>query len=232
MSDASILIRDMAGDAATKAAEKVKPGEEQLSQIDQPADDNVWHDAPDMSRDNIKNQLKQTYNKNTPLSGQDLKDAAGDATETAHPDGSRDPQEVARLAAEDQQNGSASGVDATSGAQAGLNTLKDRASSNIPDSAKDQGRATKQRTVNYLKGKMPEERREQSIWRLKKMVVEIQGHPDYMQAVDTLLRLAETYGGHASNVTQQAIGSAKGAHDDSALQKAEADLKVCYSRFC
>jgi hypothetical protein len=29
-----------------------------------------------------------------------------------------------------------------------------------------------------LKDKMPQERREQTIWRLKKMVVEIQGHQD------------------------------------------------------
>jgi hypothetical protein len=217
----------MAGDAAQKAANKVNPSEDQLSQIDKPADDNVWHDTPDLSRENIKSQLKQTYNKNTPLTGQDLKDAAGDASQTAHPSGSRDPQEAARLVAEDQQQGTSSGVDAQSGANAGLETLKQRASENIPDGYKESGRATKERTKNYLKEKMPEERREQSIWRLKKMVVEIQGHPDYMQAVNTLLDLAETYAGHASNVTQQAVGSAKGAHADSSLQIAERDLKVC-----
>jgi hypothetical protein len=47
-----------------------------------------------------------------------------------------------------------------------------------------------------------------------------------MQAVNTLLGLAETYAGHASNVAQQSVGSVKGAHADDSLARAEADLKV------
>jgi hypothetical protein len=86
--DASILVRDIAGDAASNAAQKINPSEEQLKQIDDPAEDNTWHDVPDMSRGNIKSQLKQAYDENKPVSGQDVKDAAGDATETAHPSGS------------------------------------------------------------------------------------------------------------------------------------------------
>jgi hypothetical protein len=58
VNDAVVLARDIAGDAATKAASKVNPSDEQLSQIDKPADDNTWHDTPDMSSGNIKNQIK------------------------------------------------------------------------------------------------------------------------------------------------------------------------------
>jgi len=74
---------------------------------------------------------------------------------------------------------------------------------------------------------MPEERREQTIWRLKKMVVEIQGHQDYQRAIETLLRLAEQYTGHGKTLAAQSKGSVQGAHKDDALQLAEADLKVC-----
>jgi hypothetical protein len=176
--DASILVRDIAGDAASNAAQKINPSEEQLKQIDDPAEDNTWHDVPDMSRGNIKSQLKQAYDENKPVSGQDVKDAAGDATETAHPSGSRDPRDAANLAAQDQQNNTSSGVDAQAGVQSGLNTLKDRADTNIDDKTKDAARAKKEQTKQYLSKKMPEERRDQIIWRLKKMVVEIQGHPD------------------------------------------------------
>jgi len=60
--------------------------------------------------------------------------------------------------------------------------LKDRANENISQEDKDKAREkkerAKERTKNYLSSKMPEERREQTIWRLKKLVVEIQGHPD------------------------------------------------------
>ena len=47
-----------------------------------------------------------------------------------------------------------------------------------------------------------------------------------MQAVNTLLDLAETYAGHANTVGQAGAGTVKGAHTDNALQNAEADLKV------
>lgn len=46
------------------------------------------------------------------------------------------------------------------------------------------------------------------------------------QAVETLLSLAEEYGGHAKNVSQQGAGTVKGAHSDTALTSAETDLKV------
>ena len=41
LSDALVLVRDMAGDASQAAANKVRPSEDQLSQIDQPAEDGV-----------------------------------------------------------------------------------------------------------------------------------------------------------------------------------------------
>ena len=34
------------------------------------------------------------------------------------------------------------------------------------------------RTKNYVSEKIPKERREQTVWRLKKMIIEIQGHAD------------------------------------------------------
>jgi hypothetical protein len=178
VNDATILIRDIAGDAAQKAASKVNPSDEQLSQIDKPADDNTWHDPPNISTSNIKQQLKSSISQKAPLNKDDLRDAAGDASQAAHPSGSRDPVDTADLAQRDQQNGTASGLDAQSGLQNGAATLRQRASDNIPEEHKDRARQTKARTKNYLSKKMPEERRDQTIWRLKKMVVEIQGHPD------------------------------------------------------
>ena len=231
MNDATILVRDIAGDAASKAANKVNPSEEQLSQIDKPAADNTWHDVPDMSTSNIKSQLKSTYNKNGPVKTDDVKAAVGDASERANPDGSRDPTDAAQYAQKDQQQGTSSGVDAQSGARAGIATLKQRADENIPEETKEQARARREKTRKYLQGKMPEERRDQTIWRLRKMIVEIQGHSDYQQAINTLLTLAETYAGHANNVAQQSSGAVKGAHSDSALKRAEDDLKTLIERF-
>ena len=178
MSDASILLRDIAGDAAQKAANRVNPSEEQLGQIDQAAEDNTWHDVPDLSRENIRNQAKAQYNKQKPFSRDDAQNALGDATQNAHPSGARDPAETAVLAGQEQRYDQDQGVDAKGGAKQGLSNLRGTASENIPDETKDRARDTRTRGMDYMKTKLPKERREQSIWRLKKMIVEIQGHQD------------------------------------------------------
>ncbi|KAI9671998.1 MAG: hypothetical protein M1829_004542 [Trizodia sp. TS-e1964] len=227
--DATILIRDMAGDAASTAAKRVNPSDDQRAQLDRPAEDNTWHDVP--SKDGMKQGLKDQFNRNTPATTQDFKDAAGNASQAAHPSGSRDPQEIARLAAEDRRDGTQSGVDATGGAKAAYNTLRDRASDNVPDEHKERARNARERTKGYLADKMPQERREQTIWRLKKMVVEIQGHPDYQKAIETLLNLAETYAGHGKNVSKHGAGSVKAAHEDDHLTRAENDIKTLIERF-
>ncbi|KAG2166087.1 hypothetical protein VTO58DRAFT_108947 [Aureobasidium pullulans] len=231
LSDASILFRDMAGDAAQKAANKVNPSEDELNQIDKPAEDNTWHDVPDLSKDNLKNQARSKYNEQKPFNKQEAKGALGDAAQAAHPSGSRDPAHAAELAARDQQQGTNSGVDAGKGLQQGADQLHQTARENIPDETQEKARNARERTTNYMKDKIPQERRDQGIYRLKKMVAEIQGHQDYQQAIDTLLRLAEQYSGHTKNLANQSQGTVKGAHKDDSLQMAEADLKTLIERF-
>ncbi|KAL8683858.1 MAG: hypothetical protein Q9186_000201 [Xanthomendoza sp. 1 TL-2023] len=210
LSDATILLRDIAGDAAQNAANRVNPSQDQLSQIDQAADDNTWHDVPDLSRDNLRNQAKNTYNQNKPLSRDDMKGAANNVANQGQK--SDDPYQ-ARDQAKDQGMNQAA-------------QLRDQASANVPDETKDKAKNFRDRTQNYAKEKLPKERRDQSIYRLKKMIVEVQSHQDYQQAIETLLNLAEEYSGHGKNISQQGAGTVKGAHGDSALTTAETDLRV------
>jgi hypothetical protein len=165
LSDAVVLMRDIAGDAAQNVAGKVNPDEERLNQIDQPAEDNTWHDVP--SRDELKGQARDIFNKNKPFSREEAKQAAQEGADTAqqHPSAGADNREAG-----------AAGVQQTA------DNLRARAEQNIPDDTQENVRKTKdatvQKTKNYMGKKMPQERREQTIWRLKKMVVEIQGHSD------------------------------------------------------
>jgi hypothetical protein len=50
-------------------------------------------------------------------------------------------------------------------------------------------------TKEYLAEKIPKERREQAIWRLKKMIIEVQGHADCKnsQMKETCLPYASAY---------------------------------------
>jgi len=231
LSDAQILFRDIAGDAAQKAAHRVNPTEDQLAQVDRPAQDNVWHDVPDLSANNLKQQMRQNLDRNKPVHREDLKQAAGNATQAANPDDSRDPRDVTARTAHDQRFGTQSGVDATSGFQAGATHLRDRVQDNVPDEHQDRVKRQWHSTKDYMNQKFNEDRRKQTIWRLKKMIVEIQGHRDYQQAIDTLLAIAENYRGHASSAVGEGRSQLSGAHDDDHLKMAENQLKTLIERF-
>lgn len=211
LNDAVILLRDMVGDAATNAAGRVKPSEDALAQIDKPADDNTWHDAPDFSKskEEMKSRLQKAYKGNA----------------------SEDAQTVADAAA---ANGP------TASAQAALDTANQKANQNVSEETKQKLEQSKEdakkkreeyraRAKDYLGKKMPEERRDQVVWRLKKMILECQQHPDYQRAVSTLLDLGEQYGSHGKKLTSGGTSTVKEAR--SGLAQAEADLKTLIERF-
>lgn len=176
VSDATVLLRDIAGDAAQQTAAKVNPSDDELNQIDEPAEDNTWHEKPDFQgmKQNVQNKLPSKQGAK-----EDAKTAAGDATQSAHPSGARDPQEAARLAADERQAGyQNTSVDAKSGGKAGVESMKQNLGGRFDEDQKQKMREYREKTNNYFKEKVPKDRRDQTIYRLKKMVVEIQTHRD------------------------------------------------------
>ncbi|KAK4186842.1 hypothetical protein QBC35DRAFT_515923 [Podospora australis] len=227
LKDATVLFRDMAGDAATNAAARVKPSHEELDQLDTPAADNTWHEAPDFkkSKEEVKNKLGSYY-KGDPK--EDAKAAASQGTNTAQPSGVNDPHQAAQNPTATARNANLAG-----GATAAANTLAHRVDENLDDEAKEKARAKKDeyraRAKQYFSKKMPQERREQTVWRLKKMVLECQQHPDYQQAISTLLDLAELYGDHANRLAKGSTGTVQQTR--TGLAQAEGDLKTLIERF-
>lgn len=155
VNDAVLLLRDMAGDAAENAASKVKPSNDALAQIDKPADDNTWHEVPNISKDNVKSQLQSVYK--------------GDAKE--------DAKAVANAGANAAQPNGA-GADGQAGANAAHGTATEKLNQNVSDetqqqvkdaknSAKETAAEYRARVKQYMSKKMPEERRDQTVWRLK-----------------------------------------------------------------
>jgi hypothetical protein len=158
LSDSTLLIRDMAGDAATNAASKVRPSDEQLNQIDAPAADNTWHDKPDFSKQNVQKQFQSVYKGDPSEAKEDAKDVAAAGIKAANP--------------------STSGADTQAGASAAQSKLNEKVSPEQQEKTKQQLQETKEsakvtaeeyrrRTREYLAKKVPEDRREQTIWRLK-----------------------------------------------------------------
>lgn len=230
LKDCTILLRDMAGDAATNAAARVKPSQEDLAQLDDAAQDNTWHEAPDFSKDTLKSKAQGIYKGNPKEDG---KAAIADGAANAHPSGSSDPRDLAATAAHERQTGTSTGLNAQSGAHAAADTLQQKFDENLDQETKEKAQAKKDeyraRAKEYFSKKMPQERRDQTVWRLKKMVLECQQHPDYQRAIQTLLDLAEEYGSHANRLAKGSSGTVKDAR--SGLGQAEGDLKTLIERF-
>lgn len=77
-----------------------------------------------------------------------------------------------------QDPSSTADVDGRAGAREGAENTKRKLSDNISESTKSRAREMSGKTKGYLQEKIPQERRDQTIWRLKRVVLEIQGHAD------------------------------------------------------
>ncbi|EAW10686.1 uncharacterized protein ACLA_051580 [Aspergillus clavatus NRRL 1] len=212
LNDAMIIARDMAGDVSQKAANTLRPSQEQLSQVDQPAEENVWHEKPDVST----SQMKSQFQRNKEAARNKAGDVAGTAAHAAT--GGQDPT-VTR------------DVDVRTGATAGIEKAKEKIPEDVAQESRGRAEEFKERTGTYLSEKMPKERREQAIWRLKKMVLEIQGHPEYQQAVGTLLSLAEKYGNYARDTSQQGAGTVEQVQSNKKVRTMETNLRILVERF-
>ncbi|KAE8383585.1 hypothetical protein BDV26DRAFT_251261 [Aspergillus bertholletiae] len=214
LNDAWILVRDIAADASQKAANQVRPSEEQLAQVDEPAEDNTWYEKPDFSKH--KERFTSRFRKNRATAEQQAYEVADTA---------------AYAATDAQRADSAVDVDGHAGAVAGAERTKEKLSENIPEEQKSRTRDLAGKAKGYLSRKMPKDRREQAIWRMKKMIIEIQGRADYQHAIETLLSLAEKYGSTSRDVAQQGAGTVRGTRGTDKISKMEQNLRVLIERF-
>lgn len=200
LSDATVLMKDIAADASQKAADQVRPSEEQLAQIDHPAEENTWHEKPNISKEDLKSKLKKSDKSNVDT-------PAIPETTPAYPQTQTQTTSAYPQTTETADNES------------------------VTPSEMSRRKKYANQTKEYLQDKIPKERREQTIWRLKKMVIEVQGHADYQQAIETLLDLAEKYGGHTKTAAAQSGSAAKDVRANENVNAVEQDLRTLIERF-
>ncbi|KAG5930364.1 hypothetical protein E4U53_002261 [Claviceps sorghi] len=213
LNDSIVLFRDMVGDAATTAAGHIRPSEEQLTQVDSAAEDNTWHDKPDFSKENLQKQAKGLYGGDAK---KDAKQVANATQNAALPQGTQS-QQVDHAAAQNA-------LKTTAGQK-----IDDKVDPETKEKIKKRNEEYRRKTKEYFNKKMPEERKDQIIFRLKKMVLECQQHPDYSRAIQALLNLAEKYGKHGRELGKDSQGSVKQAR--AGFAAAEADLRTLIERF-
>ncbi|KOS16962.1 Uncharacterized protein ESCO_004645 [Escovopsis weberi] len=216
LSDATVLLRDMIGDGAANAADIIRPSEEKLGQIDDAAPDNTWYEKPDLSKEGLRTQMKGMYKGDVKEDAKDVAKSAGGAAASE-----RDKNDSGRV-------GQAAAGTAKA-RQKAHQKLDEKLDQETREKAKERAEEFRRKAREYLKKKMPQERRDQVVFRLKKMILECQQHAEYSQAIQTLLRLAEEYASHGRSYTKGSADSAKGIR--TGLAAAEDDLRTLVERF-
>jgi hypothetical protein len=101
----------------------------------------------------------------------------------------------------------------------------------IPQEHRDRAGEQYERGKQFLQEEFPEERRDQYIYRLKKVIVECQKHQDYQDALTWFLSALENYFGHGRTLAEHHASKAGDVTDDPSLQRATSELLTLLERF-
>lgn len=262
LADFALIGRDLFATGAIKAAEQIRPDQERLARVDEPAPADSFHtsggrkiqnssETPVLEANVAGTTIQQhphdefgsgaqikTDNGDVRSGGQ-LKDESLGFVDTSVSTGKD------RLADQAQVEGQQlkAEVDNTDDpnekkdiAKQGLKDrfvgYKDQLMNRIPQEHKDKASEQHERVKNFLADEyFPEERRDQFIFRGKKVIVECQKHDDYQSAVRWLLGYLEEYASHAHTTALNSTNSHSALKDEPALNQAFAEIRTLLERF-
>ncbi|ORY35471.1 hypothetical protein BCR39DRAFT_460742 [Naematelia encephala] len=279
VSDLGIIGRDLFATGAAKAADKARPDQNQLNQVDNEAPSKEWigadgqkhgaNETPEMQikgpggaevrynpKDSPSDAKVTDPNGNSRSAGQayneaqqakedakskaySAKDQAKGAAQDHAQDlqSSRDPnasyseqkEQLKGRASEkaDSANQNIDQDDAKNQARDKANQLKNK----IPEEHRQRAQDAVNSAKDTVKDAFPEERRDQFIYRLKKVVVECQSHKDYNEAMTWLLDAFDQYSSHAKHVTNKGANAAGSLTDDPNVSGATEKFRLLLERF-
>ncbi|ESK85280.1 hypothetical protein Moror_11329 [Moniliophthora roreri MCA 2997] len=254
VTDFSIIGRDLLSKGLVKASEGIAPGEDRLRGVDEAhkGDQFIPGETKEEQLKREKDTKGATGMVKARLPGEEptpTGDPAKDQAQAVATDPS--PEGVAGLKKQAKAETGATGdvattdeakVEAkTAGEEAqkkGLigrmfGGMKDGISSNIPQEHQDKARQHYTRGKEFLTEEyFPSERRDQFIFRLKKVVVECQKHPDYQEALEWLISYIKEYASHGRTIASShanTAGSSVGGNPK--LQETLSQLGVILERF-
>ncbi|KAI0077531.1 hypothetical protein K474DRAFT_1661627 [Panus rudis PR-1116 ss-1] len=260
VSDFAVMGRDLLARGAVKVAETARPDQERLNQIDQtaPSDQFVTEGGRLAGPDEtpvLEARIPGTGHTVT----QHPRAEPGDAKITS-PDGTvRTGAEAAeearvkgqeakdRAAAEAQrqkeETKQAVGGDPVpedreeaeakkQGLMGKIRGVRDQLMDRVPDEHKERAKEHRDRAKNFLAEEyFPEERRDQFIYRAKKVVVECQKHKDYQESIRWLLSYLEEYASHGRTALDKSKEHTDQVTSDNSLQQATSELRTLLERF-
>ncbi|KAI0744977.1 hypothetical protein C8Q76DRAFT_764414 [Earliella scabrosa] len=113
-----------------------------------------------------------------------------------------------------------------------FNGMKDSLMGRVPDEHREQANEQTNRVKNFLSDEyFPEERRDQFIFRLKKVIYECQSHDDYQESMKWLLNFLEEYASHGRTIAGHGKDSHQQLASDPNLQTSLNEIRTLFERF-
>ncbi|EKM56742.1 uncharacterized protein PHACADRAFT_91847 [Phanerochaete carnosa HHB-10118-sp] len=229
LSDFSVIGRDLFARGAAKAAEMARPDEERLRTVDDTAPNDTFHtedeDGTVRRGDEVVDQAQQMK---------------GEAQDRALDEAQRQKDDTMNAVGGDPVPDNSEEAEAKkNGFMNKLRNTRDNFFDRVPQEHKDRANEQKDRanehfdrTKRFLADEyFPEERRDQFIFRGKKVVVECQKHKDYQESIRWLLDFVEEYAAHGRTIAGHGKDSHQQLTSDNSLQQATSELRTLLERF-
>ncbi|EPQ50351.1 hypothetical protein GLOTRDRAFT_141540 [Gloeophyllum trabeum ATCC 11539] len=258
LSDFSVIGRDLLAKGAAKAASKIGPDEERLRQVDDtaPNDQFVTEGGRTVGPDEtpvleakvpgMDATIKQ-HPRDEPGSGTKVlvngeektgDQAAREGRERMEELRRQGKGQAERQADEIQKevNDTPSDTEEAKEKKQGLvdrmRGMRDGLVDRIPQQHKDRANEQVERGKTFLRDEyFPEERRDQFIFRGKKVIIECQKHNDYQESVRWLLSFVEEYAKHGKTAHENVKDHGQQVAGDGSIKTATSELRTLLERF-
>ncbi|KAI0057660.1 hypothetical protein BV25DRAFT_1970625 [Artomyces pyxidatus] len=222
LSDFSVIGRDILARAASHAAESVRPDQDALNNVDRPApsDQHHPHEGTEVENDGEVRSGDEAFNQ--------ARDTAYNAKDRAAETAQAQANETADQVTDDNVDPEMKKQGLMSRLQGLKNGLSDRIPQEHKDTARDKVDHSRQ---VLLEEYFPEDRRDQFIYRGKKVIIECQKHNDYQESIRWLLEFVEEYAGHGRSLAGHGKDSHGKLTSDPALQQSTTQLRTLLERF-
>ncbi|KAI9059164.1 hypothetical protein FKP32DRAFT_1580513 [Trametes sanguinea] len=259
--DFGVIGRDLLARGAEKVAVKARPGEDELRKIDEPAPEHTFYTeggrqvgpnetpVPEVQVPGTDIRVAHHPRADDPAAGTKIQkgdevkrgdEALAEAQQKkeefksqAQIEAERQKEDVKQRAAPDQPPQDEADVQTRKNKlQEKWGDVKDTLRGRVPDEHKERVNDHKERVKNFLSDEyFPEERRDQFIFRLKKVIYECQSHEDYQGSMQWLLNFLEEYASHGRTIAEHGKDSHQQLSSDPNLQTSMRELRTLLERF-
>ncbi|KAI0311876.1 hypothetical protein OF83DRAFT_1068125 [Amylostereum chailletii] len=240
LSDFSVLGRDVLARTVTHAADAIRPDQDALANVDQSAPADQFDSAgnrkagpnetpvAELNIPGVNGSIQHHPEQGTQIHHNGQQVPAGEAVDRA------------RSAAADEANRAVDELDddtvdsetKKTGLRSRIQGFRDGFMDRIPQDNKDSAREKLDHGRRVLAEEyFPEERRDQFIYRGKKVIIECQKHDDYQESINWLLAFIEEYAGHGKTIAAHGKDSHGKLTSDANLQDAWSGLRLLLERF-